>query len=605
MAKISGFTGDFNGLSNSEAWQRVYEFGRNCIPVKEKRIKKAYMKIFKPNTKVIRDGAIQKVKTEYLVPGDNIIVESGQFIPVDGKILAQNNFEVINNRDGQVNQFVYQGSKVICGKAIIEAMQTSDITFTGEIIKKIDGYNIKKNRFARKIKKWGIGFAIVTVILAIFAFIFAFVTVQAGLGEKILQSLSSALVMLLFGIPVGFISAFAACLSRQCKKLKESGLKVKRLFSLPEAEKVTMICLEDSFLGGEYTRKISRLYEVGITIIVLTEKRIDDVREKIEKAGICNGEIAYITKNELLELEDDEFRKVICDNFVFCELDQQMKDRIILTFEALGVRCLTSGYGLDSVLSIENADIGISKNHDKGSLDYELADATLYNDNFDAFYEMIRQSFICSCCLKTYIYHAVVFQFPILLFILIMLLNKINIGELWSQGVLLIFAIIPSAMFLVDKDYSNSRLIDLKEHKEKFPVKFISCIFIAIAIVVFLLLEGFGLMRIFYMDAIVSMNISFMTLAVMIITAGVIEKAKFPYKGKIALRNSGIKTQDVMKEDKFKEVIVESKSKKEAKPEKEVKTNAVKEKTEKEVKKKPVKEKPAKKKDIDLGNETL
>ncbi|MBP3284718.1 MAG: hypothetical protein J6M02_04390 [Clostridia bacterium] len=601
MAKIAGFSGSYEGLQKNEAWQRVYEYGRNCIPVRENRIQRAYMKIFRPKTKVIRDGVVQKIKTDYIVPGDNVIVEEGQFIPVDGKILAQSDFEVTNNLDGQKNNFVYQGAKVIGGRAIIEAVKTSDDTYTANIVKKIDGYNLKKNRFVRKIKKWSIGLAVITAIFAIVAFVFTVATVQTDFLSKILAALGAAIVLLILNLPAGFISAFASSLSRQCKKLKESGMRMKRLFSLPEAEKVTMICLEDDFLNGEYGRKINRLYEVGISIAVLTDKKIEEVSEKIQKMGICSGEIAYITKNELALLEEEDFRKVICENFVFCELDQKMKEKIILTFEELGVRCLASGYGLDSVVCIENADIGISRNHEKGSLDYELADATLYNNSFDALYEVIRQSFICSCSLKNYVYHTIVFQYPILLFILIVLLTKINIGELWAQGVLMIFAVIPTAMFLIEKNYSDSRLSDLKENKEKFRRRCIACIFIAILTVIVLLLECFGLIRFFGVEPFLSVNICFITFYLLVLATGFIEKFKFPYKGKSGMRKPAAISVESQRENRS---LSEKTPKKEKEAEKE-RTSVKEEKPIKPIKEKPVKEKPAKKKDRDIGNEML
>lgn len=554
MAKVSGLSGNYDGLQKNEAWQRIYEYGRNCIPVRENRIKRAYMRIFRPKTKVIRDGAVQKIKTEYIVPGDYVVVEEGQFVPVDGKILAQADFEVSNNLDGKEKEFVYQGAKVICGKAIIEAVNTSDATYTASLVKKIDGYNMKKDRFARKLKKWTIGVSIVSVLFAVFAFVFSMVNLQMGIVEKILNSLLSFLVMLLFCIPIGFISAFIASLSRQHKKLKESGLRVKRFFSLPEVEKVTMVCLDDAFLDGEYTRKISRLYEVGITIAVFTDKSIDEIADKVQKCGICNGEIEHITGAELGNLEEEDFRRVICENFVFCELDPNMKDRIILTFEEMGVKCLTTGDGLEGVIRIENADIGISKNHEKGSLDYELADATLYNNSFDALYEFIRQSFICSCSLKNYIYHMLFFQFPVILYILIMLINKINIGELWSLGVLLIFAVIPAAMFLIEKDYSISRLIDLKENKEKFSKRFIISVFVGVFILVAVLLIEELLVKRFTMDAYMSANIGLMIMAGIILVFSIVEKVKFPYKGKIALRNQKPPKVKVEKEQRTKDV---------------------------------------------------
>jgi len=192
-----------------------------------------------------------------------------------------------------------------------------------------------------------------------------------------------------------------------------------------------------------------------------------------------------------------------------------------------------------------------------------------------------------------------VFQFPIILYILIMLINKINIGELWAPGVILIFAIIPAAMFLVEKDYSISRLIDLKENKDKFLQRFIVCMFIGISIVVILLLIGLILMRSFVLEPDISANICLWIMMVLILTIAVVEKVKFPYKGKVALRKQSPPIVEKAKERKNsksewlkKEVVKEEKVEKKEKPEK-------------EVKQKPVKEKPAKKKNSDIGNEML
>ena len=603
MAKISGFHEDFKGLSNNEAWQRIYEYGKNYMPIREKRIQKAYMKIFRPKTKVIRDGIIEKVKTDYIVPGDYVIIEAGQFVPVDGKILEKENLELINNLDGAEKEFVYQGAKVITGKAVIEAIKTSDVTYTAEKIKQIDNYNKKKSRFERNLKRWAMGVTVASLILGIFACIFTMVVFSdLEIVERIFLSLGAGFFYLFIGIPVGFISATTSCFSRQYNVLKACKLKMKRLFSLPEAEKVTLLCLDDEFLEGEHSRRIERLYEVGISIAVVTDKKLDDIAEKVQSVGICNGGIAAITNEELAVLEEEDFQKALCDNFVFCELDKLMKERIIRTYEAMGIRCMVSGYGLEEIATIEFADIGITRNNEKRSLDYELADAALYSYNFAAIYELIRQSFIFSCNLKNYIYHILVFQFPILLFVLIMLINHINLNELWWQAILMIFAVIPGAMFLVSKDYTKSRLIDLKEDKDKFIKRFVICLFVSIGIVALILIEGLVGIRL-GLDNILSVNLCFGTFAGLILAIAIVEKVKFPYKGKMALRGTGAVA--VNAETIEKEIIIEKTAEKEADDVKSVeeKQKIKEEKKEKTIKQKPVKEKPAKKKDI--GNEML
>lgn len=585
MAKISGFKGVFTGLSNNEAWQRVYEYGKNYMPIREKRIHKAYMKIFRPKTKVIRDGVLQKVKTDYIVPGDCVIIEEGQFVPVDGKILEKHDLELVNNLDSANKDFVYQGAKVLTGKAVIEAVKTSDATYTAEKVKQIDNYNKKKNRFERKMKKWIWGVSIVTLIFSIFAFVFTMVAfTDLEILNRILLSFGSAAFLMVMGIPFGLVSTMAKCLIRPCKILKSCGLKVKRLFSLPEVEKVTMLCLDDEFLEGEHSKRIERLYEVGISIAVLTEKKLNEVADKVISVGICNGEIAVITKNELDILDDEAFDKAICDNFVFCELDRAMKEKIIGRFEKLGIRCMVSGYGLEDIATIENADIGITRNNEKNSLDYELADATLLSYNFGAIYEFIRQSFIFSCNLKNYIYHIIIFQFPIMMFVLIMLINHVNLNELWWQALLMTIVIIPCAMFTISKDYTKSRLIDLKEDKDKFMKRTIICLFVAITIVAFVVFCEFVSVKL-GMEKLNSVNISFLTIAILIAGIAIVERIKFPYKGKMNLRGIA-KTEN----DNNSSVVLKNKKTEEKSTLK---------------KEKPVKFRPAKKEKKDIGNEML
>ena len=53
------------------------------------------------------------------------------------------------------------------------------------------------------------------------------------------------------------------------------------------------------------------------------------------------------------------------------------------TFEQIRKGFFSERRGKRAGILHTDADIGISQNHEKGSLDYELADATLYNKNFD------------------------------------------------------------------------------------------------------------------------------------------------------------------------------------------------------------------------------
>lgn len=65
--------------------------------IQEERAEKsieALKKLTPQITKVIRDGIYQNINAEELVPGDIILIESGNYIPADARLLVAHNFKV-------------------------------------------------------------------------------------------------------------------------------------------------------------------------------------------------------------------------------------------------------------------------------------------------------------------------------------------------------------------------------------------------------------------------------------------------------------------------------------------------------------------------------
>ncbi|MDO7203474.1 HAD-IC family P-type ATPase [Paraclostridium bifermentans] len=110
-------------------------------------------KLSVPNAKIIRDGIKVTVPSRNVVPGDIIILEAGDYVPADGRILESQNLKVVEgmltgeaepvlkheeviSEDvalGDQKNMVFSGSMVVYGRGTYLVTQTAMDTEMGKI----------------------------------------------------------------------------------------------------------------------------------------------------------------------------------------------------------------------------------------------------------------------------------------------------------------------------------------------------------------------------------------------------------------------------------------------------------------------------------------
>jgi Ca2+-transporting ATPase len=131
------------------------------VVVQELRSEKALQtlrELAEPVARVIRDGRELRIASQYLVPGDLVLVGEGERLPADGvlregdalmidesaltgesapvtkSINAQHeNFDIIPKPGGENAPFVYSGTLIVRGNGIVEVLRTGLRTAIGEI----------------------------------------------------------------------------------------------------------------------------------------------------------------------------------------------------------------------------------------------------------------------------------------------------------------------------------------------------------------------------------------------------------------------------------------------------------------------------------------
>lgn len=560
MARITGFVNSYNGLKESEAWQRIYEFGKNLMPIKERILQKKYNEIFNKNTKVVRDGILKKIPTDRVVPGDIVIIEKGDFVPADGVVLEETMLEFdrifsdINNL-GNGEKVVYQGMRVKNGKAIIDVKKTGDETYLGRLVKQIDNKNICKYNFEKILHRYVNIIGVIGLILLIFGAVFAFISNKGDFVERLSIAGYSGLLLFLSTVPLGSLIAFGIKIAEQNRILKRSNLHIKKYTTLMNACRTAVICIDERFLSRNYEKYIQRFYSTGIMIAVITEKSKDEAESISKKAGIFDNDVTSLSGAEIDSMSEDRLSQAVCDTVIFYEVNKQQKLKILETFSSLGIKTMNIVDDIEDLPTVKYADINISTHNKKRNLEYEFSNANLIGTELTSIYSLIKGSFMVRSYLNHFIKYYIMFQLPVIVSLLVALLSGIDLKEFYFQTLVYVIAVIPLMLLLVNKDYSEDKIFELKS-KNKNSKFAISCIIFGflglfVGVVCMTIYVLLGMLNI---ESVLRIGIITVLLTVLNIGIVMIERHKFGVKRKEKVVDKVLE-EDVPKVKKKKEKV--------------------------------------------------
>ena len=506
MAKVTGFNKSYSGLKESEAWQRIYEYGKNFMPIKEHALQKKYNKIFNKNTKVIRDNVISKVNTDKLVPGDIIILERGDFSPVDGFVLEEGALEFDEFfspedaafKDDINYKMVYQGMKLKNGRAIIKAIRTGEATYLGSFIKKIDKKSVCECNMEKVLHKYANIIGCIGLVLLLFGAIFSFVTNEGDILMKLSAAGYSGLLLFLAVVPVGSILVLGLKMIEQKSIIRKSNLEIKKFSTLLKAHKTDVICLNEKFLDRNYEKYIERFYNAGIMIAIISEKDKDELKNLAKNAGLFEGDTEAISGKELEEMVDDKFYQTICNTIIFYKVNKAQKAKIVEGFYKLNIKTISVLEDIEDLRTIEYTDIGVCTHKRKRNLEYEFSDANINGTELTSLYSLIKGSCMIKNYLNHYLKYYIMFQLPVILSLLVALLTGLQLRVFYFQTLMFIIAIVPLLLLLVNRDYSEELIFELKKRNKTFGMSCIKFGFVGffaaiLSIGLYILLSKFNL----------------------------------------------------------------------------------------------------------------
>ncbi len=219
-----------------------------------------------PKSKVIREGEIVEIKSEEIVIGDSLLVEEGQLISADGKIIQSHDFSVnesiltgesfaVYKDETKQDNLIFQGTTVSGGSAIAKIIAIGNQTKLGKIGRSMDSIveektqlELKINRFVRRMVI--AGFTVFSVVWMINYF-------RSG---EILNSLLKALTLAMSILPEEIPVAFTSFMAIGSWRLMKLGVIVKQMKTIETLGSATVICLDKTGTITENRMSLAKLF---------------------------------------------------------------------------------------------------------------------------------------------------------------------------------------------------------------------------------------------------------------------------------------------------------------------------------------------------------
>ena len=198
---------------------------------------------------VLRDGKVQNIKAEFIVPGDVVEIRRGDVIPADGillqgrgilideSMLTGESVSVEKNNANANEKMLFSGTMMVGGSGVMLVTETGMNTKMGKISDMIQNVEEETTPLQKRLAKMGKYIVLACLVVCIV------VTVTGVLrGEGLIEMLLTGISLAVAAVPEGLPAIVTISLALGVKRMAEHNALVKKLPAVETLGSTTVIC---------------------------------------------------------------------------------------------------------------------------------------------------------------------------------------------------------------------------------------------------------------------------------------------------------------------------------------------------------------------------
>ncbi len=269
-----------------------------------------------PHARVIRDGVEKVISADQLVPGDIIMLEAGDFVPADARLIKsvslkceesaltgesvpseKNAVDVIKEDAplGDRHNMVFSGCSVTYGTALAIVTGTGMNTEMGKIASLLSGEAEVQTPLQQKLSKLGkyLGF----LALGACAIIFVVGIVS---GMEVLDIFMTAISLAVSAIPEGLPAIVTIVLSIGVQRMVKKNAIIRRLPAVETLGSASIICSDKTGTLTMNRMTLVKAYVDGGKIEDITDNCSEEIKKLLTYGTLCcDGSVSFADGKEV------------------------------------------------------------------------------------------------------------------------------------------------------------------------------------------------------------------------------------------------------------------------------------------------------------------